>query len=47
MYSVCLWNEFNTMESVKYDDYINYPHLEKTILTYSNNLNKTIKEVKL
>ena len=35
MHSVCLWNDFNTMESVKYDDYINYPHLEKT---YSNNL---------
>ena len=29
-------NELNTMESAKYDDYSNYPHLEKT---YSNNLN--------
>ena len=42
MHSVCLWNDFNTMESVKYDDYINYPHLEKT---YSNNL-KTVESKK-
>ena len=36
MHSVCLWNDFDTMERDKYDDYTNYPYLEKT---YGNNLN--------
>ena len=37
MHSVCLWNDFNTMESDKYEDYTNYLHFEKT---YGNNINQ-------